>query len=481
MSRSIQSIVQFIRGALQVFSVVGIMLVTSHAQRSGPQGAWKNIGIRTIVPEKSYALDELIDIAEQNNPRTRIAWEQAKSAAERAGIARSDYFPKLTGVTSSGDERIINPFPKPLAPLGYTMVEIPAVESGLGLEYTVYDFGRRKAALDSKLAKWSSENELYQRSIQDVSYRVELAYYQLVAAIEKSEADRKILETARVTQAAAEAQLENGRSTLPDVLNARAGTAEAEYDLESASGDESVARVRLREVLGLEPSDEISILDPSTAPSADALSVSVLKHVEEAVQQRPDLRAFSERINAAKADVKAAEAAFRPSIQFQSRAGSQTFWESVSQPADTTQFVWQVGLRLKWELFDGGARKHEVLERQSELRKANEELREKRDEISRDTWTAYVRLRTASRQYESAQILLKSAQSSYDASMEAYGYGVKNLVDVVTAEAKLSKARIAVVQAKFAVFTGAANLQYTVGTLLEKKSDAATSTPKADK
>ena len=40
---------------------------------------------------------------------------------------------------------------------------------------------------------------------------------------------------------------------MPDVLNARAETAQATFDLESAEGDEMVARVLLSEAIGVEP------------------------------------------------------------------------------------------------------------------------------------------------------------------------------------------------------------------------------------
>jgi len=35
----------------------------------------------TINPRKVYNLAELIDIAERNNPETRVAWERARQAA----------------------------------------------------------------------------------------------------------------------------------------------------------------------------------------------------------------------------------------------------------------------------------------------------------------------------------------------------------------------------------------------------------------
>jgi outer membrane protein TolC len=435
---------------------------TCTSQRQAPAG------IVTIDPSRPYHLEEMIDIAETNNPHARIAWEEAKQAAEHVGIARSTYFPKLAGMALFGDERIIVPFPKPLAPVGYVMVEIPTVESGFELEYTIFDFGKRRSQLESSRALQFAATARLQRANQDVAYRLVVAYYNLVTAQEKLTAIRQILSTAQTTQSVAEAQLANGRATLPDVLNARAATAQAAYDLETSIGDEAMARVRLREALGVEPSDEITVAKPISAPEASAVSNSVTTLVEAAMHDRPDLQSFAEKLRAANEDIKTARSSYRPQIEFQSNAAQQSIWPSMSQPnlGNTTQFVWNVGLKLRWELFDGGARRNEVLLAQSKQRQSVDELREKRDEVTRETWTAYLQFRTAARQREAAQSLLTAATTSYDASLDAYRYGVKNLVDLVTAESQLAQARLSDVQARSAVLTSAVTLGYTTGNLL---------------
>ncbi len=428
----------------------------------------------TIDPHRPYRLEELIDIAETNNPHTRIAWERAKQAAEGVGIARSEYYPHLAGAALFGDARFINPFPKPLAPLGYTMVEDPSIDTGLAVEYTVFDFGRRRAQLDSSKAQQLAAAASFQRANQDVAYGVVVAYYNLVTAQERLAAIQQILATARTTQSAAEAQLANGRATLPDVLNAKAGTAHAEYDLQKSLGAEEIARVRLREALGVEPSDAIAVEKPAGIPDLSAVSTSVAGFVETALQDRPDLKSLAEKLQAAGAEVRKARSAYRPTVEFESNGSSQSIWPTVSQPSlgDTTQFVWSAGIQLKWNLFDGGLRRHEVLRRTSEQRQAGEEVREKSDAITRETWVAYIEFGTAVRQKEAAQTLLQAATTSYDASLDAYRYGVKNLVDLVNAEAQLAAARLADVEARSAVLTSAANLGYTTGDLLRPRPDA---------
>src|SRR5271170_4559032 len=55
---------------------------------------------------KAYTLAELIDLAEQHNPETRLAWQQAKARAAALGIARGALFPTLAAVALGSTSRI---------------------------------------------------------------------------------------------------------------------------------------------------------------------------------------------------------------------------------------------------------------------------------------------------------------------------------------------------------------------------------------
>ena len=96
---------------------------------------------------------ELVDIAERNNPATRIAWERAKQRAESLGIARSEYSPILVGIAAFGDSRQIDPFPAAIIPKGYSMVEVPFAQPEITLDYLLFDFGKREAKVAAAVAQ----------------------------------------------------------------------------------------------------------------------------------------------------------------------------------------------------------------------------------------------------------------------------------------------------------------------------------------
>jgi len=436
-----------------------------------------------LDPAHPYTLAELIDIAEHNNPRTRIVWEHAKQRADELGIAKSAYYPVLAGVAAFADSRSIEPFPEPLAPRGYTMVEVPAIVPEVTLDYLIFDFGKREAKVDAATAEKLAAGANFIQANQQVAFAVASAYYKLLTQQQRLEAAQQTLKTAQTTQDAAEAQLANGRSTLPDVLNARAETSQAVFDLESADGDEKIARVALTEELGVEPSPDITVDGQKDSPLPDALTLPIDELITRAMADRPALMAQAEQIRAADDAIRAAKSEYLPRISLSANGAQTSIWPTVDygKLGNASEPTWSAELAVEWRLFDGGARKNELTEARSKKREAQDELREKRDQTTREVWTAYIAFRAALRKQQAAVALLDSANSSYSASLEAYKYGVKNLIDVVTAERQLAQARYSSVSARSQLFLEAVDLEFSTGNLLRPQPPATkTSTPAQD-
>ncbi len=183
--------------------------VADCAAHAFPQGA-----VIPLDTTHTYSLAELIDLAERNNPATRIAWERARQRAEELGIAKSSYYPLLAGQAVFADSRVIEPFPKPLAPRGYVMVEAPVVVPEVTLDYLIFDFGKREARVDAATAAKLAAGANFIQANQTVAFRVASAYYQLLTQQERLAAAEATLKTAQTTADAADFQLRNGRSTL---------------------------------------------------------------------------------------------------------------------------------------------------------------------------------------------------------------------------------------------------------------------------
>jgi outer membrane protein len=432
--------------------------------------------VLTFDSSHRYTLAELIDIAERNNPRTRIFWERAKQRAEALGVEKSAYYPVLAGIAAFGDQRTIEPFPKPLAPRGYTMVEVPVVQPEITLQYLIFDFGKREGKVDEAVAQKIAAGADFIAANQQVAFRAASAYYGLLTAQERLEAAKETLKTAQATQDAAEDRLNNGRATEPDVLNARAETAQSVFDLESADGDEKIARVTLTEAVGAEPSPNILIDGERDAPLPQTLTLSVDALIDRAIANRPDLQAQAAEIRATDDAIRQAKAAYWPQIGLTGSGAQTSVWPTTDfgELGHANEPTWSVALGVEWRLWDGGARKNDLAIAESKRREAQDVMTELRDQATREVWTAYIAFRTALRKEQAAEALLDSASASYSASLDAYQYGVKNLVDVLTAEKQLAQARLSGVSARSQLLLDAVNLEFVTGNLLRGQPPAAT-------
>jgi outer membrane protein len=256
--------------------------------------------------DKVYSLAELIDLAEACNPETPSAWEGARAQTAALGIARSELLPLIAAVSLVGVNR-------QEAGLGsqFYRQTIPDFQVALDLTYTIFDFGTRHGRINASaqlLASNFAFNDVHRQLIFDVSQ----AYYRLLNAAGQEEAADASVVNAQAVQQAAEERLRNGLATLPDLLEARSATAEAQYNLQAVLGAEEIARGDLATALGAPAATRIHVQPLNEVPTPESVTESVEAPIRRALQQRPDLQARFAELQKAKAERQRARAAFYP-------------------------------------------------------------------------------------------------------------------------------------------------------------------------
>ena len=405
-------------------------------------------------------MGELIDLAEAHNPETRVAWESARAEAAALGIARSELYPALTAVALSGVDRSE-------VPLGsqFYRQTVPVLQASLDLNYTIFDFGARRGRITAESARVLAANFTFNDVHRKLIYQVQQAYYRLLNAMGQEAAARASVVNAQAVQQAAEERLHNGLATLPDVLEARSATAQAQYDLQAVLGAEEIARGDLATALGASATATIRIQPLSEVPTPESVDDSVKAAIDRALDQRPDPLAEVAGIHEAIAQRTDARAAFFPSLTASANPTAQSSYiQQQNLPwGHTSDLTGGVALSLNWTVFDGGARKSRLAQAETEIRKSEAQVSASRDQIENEVWTAYSNLNTAFRQREAATALLDAATQSYAAALESYNYGVRNLLDVTAAQKVLAQARSQDILARTQVLTALADLAFRAG------------------
>jgi outer membrane protein len=417
-----------------------------------PSVVWQPKGVQTLEKESAakphnqisfasdttYSLADLIDLAEQHNPDTRVAWEEAKSKADELGIAKSSLYPTLTAVALAISLRTAT-----LIGEYYHRQTEGIFEPVLHVEYLVFDVGGRSGEIDVAKANLLASDLAFNDTHRRIIYQVAEAYYRLLNAQGQRQAAEFSLGNARAVEQDAKARLENGLATKPDELEATAARAQADFDLQAAIGAVDIARGDLATALGVDPGTVFTVegIDQLKLPSSIADSVD--QEIDRAFSQRPDLLQQLASLRAANASIKQARSDYFPTLSFKGDGGMvRAYGQQDLLPGSyAAGEAWTAQLELRWNLFDGARREYRMAQANHDEKAAQAQIDALRDQIADEVWAAYTNMRTALRQQQAATSLLAASQESYEAAHESYGYGVRNLLDVVSAQKTLAQAR----------------------------------------
>lgn len=428
-----------------------------------------------LEPGRAYTLPELIDIAQQRNPSTRISWNAARQAALAAGIAEATYLPRLSAIVAGGAATTRSRTDIGPVDLGGDRV-LGGMVAAASLEWLLFDFGGRAGILeaarqDAIIANFAF-NEVHQRLLHGVT----LAYHDSLAARARLALADGLVSNAEEVERAARHKFERGVGTLLDIAQAESLVAEAEFFRVRAQGAVARGDALLLQAMGLPPEGAITLADideralPQTPPPlADSILDDVLK-------ARPDLqRAFAAE-RAAAAREASARAQGLPKV-FVSGTGSYVEGRlgiaGVPGFGDQAPVLNVFGDRwgasvfagVAIPLYDGGVRGNLRAQAEAERDAARARIEQVRNEAAREVIDAHYQLSSALAAHNQALALEKVAAVGRDAALMAFRDGQASIVEVMLAENALARAHGAASDARHAAFVAAANMALAAGAM----------------
>jgi outer membrane protein TolC len=467
--------------ALSCVMLVSCARGASDQVAPGPAAPWHAPDLREYVSAlkpteqapidsaRQYDLPELIDVAQRVNPETRVAWERARQGAIAVGLVESEYFPMLALSAFGGYQSLPLPAPQNLVPQGFFRLDLANVLPTLNLKWVLLDFGRRGAAMDAAKQRLLAANLGFNRTHQDLAFRVQKAFYTLTSIRAGIAVAQSSLDAARAVQGAAESRSKQGLETVPDVLLAQQQAVQAEFDLEEIAAKERDAQVALAESMGILPTTPLRVVDFSALAMPAALEDSVERTIDRALERRPDLIAKVAVVREKDAAVRRARAEYFPTLSVGANVGEyfSGFRFNTGGPSSSwmraTEPTYGAGLIVDWQVFDGGARQRRVELAEAERRVAEEQVSAARDRAIGEVWKAYTDVRLGFRRLDVATAVVKASESSYEAILRSYRLGLSTLVDLLAARRELSRARFQEVNTKVSLLEASVALAFSTG------------------
>jgi len=442
-------------------SLVEVWTPPDDARKPGTQ--WQELRAQKPDLDKPLSLFSLANLALENNPATRKAWNEARAASEQVRYAEGYFMPGITAVAGVTRVNIA------AHPESYDENKM-SYGPGLQLNYLVCNFGGgRNAAVEQALQTVYAANFAFNRAIQDTLLSVETAYYGVISAQAGVEAAATNALDAKAILAAATDRRDAGLGIDLEVLQAQAGYDQSLYVLVAAEGQRKITQGLLAQAVHLPADTPIPLAPPEGDLPASLSGQDIRGVIDAALARRPDLAALRATLASREAAARVGRASRWPSLYLNGSVMRDYYelYGASNRGAASDDWAYTAGVNLKWNLFDGFQTLSTIRTAEAQAEAARAQLQQAELAASAEVWARFHNYETALRKYESSGVVLKSATAARELALESYKSGVKTLLDLLNAETQLSQARSQQVAVRQEVFTALAYLTHVTG-LTEK-------------
>jgi outer membrane protein TolC len=413
-------------------------------------------------PAVTVTLGEAVDRALSESHRlAEVRARTAGAAAVRDG-ARAASRPELDVVAGYTRTNHVEVFGVPL-PDGRLRVIYPDLPnnltSRLDLRWPLYTAGQTRALAAAAAADASALGRDERAVRADLTLEVTRRYWAALVARENVRLVRESRERIALHLADVRARAAAGLAPPNEVSTVDAEHALADARLVEAETTNAQALTALRRLLGVDLDTPLALAEAVAPPAATAIPPDP----DEARRNRPERHALALRQEAADARVEAAESEARPRILLQSGVDYARPNPRRFPRVDEWRESWDVGVSVRWPLFDGGRVKARVDAARAASRAVAEQLADLDRQLDADARTRSLELDAASYRLAAFDRAVSSARESVRVTRERYRAGVAINTEVVDAEGRLLAAELdrmrAIVDARLA----AAELDRSLG------------------
>jgi outer membrane protein len=400
------------------------------------------------------SLAEAQKLAIQNNPQFSAARLNAEASYEVPKEYRSNFAPTVTGnVTGVGADSGSR--------LAAGALNNPAVYSRLAAGVTVSqmltDFGRTRNLVEMAKFRAQAQDQKTESTRADILLATSRGYFNLQRATAVLQVANQTVAARQLVSDQVTALEANRLKSLLDVSFANVNLSDAKLLLVQAENDLRSAEAELAAAMGL-PSQTGFTLSQEPLPSNLPPNIDPL--IQDAIQNRPELKDLRLEQNAAERFAKAEHLLAFPTIGALGTAGVVPAGEQAVPGR-----YGAAGVNVNIPIFNGGLFKARQTEAELRARAAAQNVNDVANRVVRDLRVAYLAATTAHDRIALTDELLKQAQLALDLAESRYSLGLSSIVELSQAQLNLTSAQIGAASARYDYQSQWIAVQYQTGAL----------------
>jgi outer membrane protein TolC len=373
---------------------------------------------------KGITLDEIIKLAEKNNPVLKEKYLETRIQHYKSLEAKRKKYGEINlfgQYNKYEDKRILYPISPPLNPLNLVGAENQFI---IGAEYRVplfLGFQLRKNIEINNIGK-ELKNIQYKLTKNQLIYNIKVIYLNILSLQKQLKASIEYKKSLEKLHENISEMVKLGRKPEVDLLKVEYELKNAEANIEKLKNSINSLKQGLRTLVG----DENLALDnlEDIKPKNIQITINNLD-----INQLDKIKTFYLQEKIAKRKIKIAIGSYLPKIYFHASAQR-------NMGASEYKDLWNIGVSLNWTIFDFGQRYSNYIQSKLELQKIKLEKKNTYLKIKQDITEALDKIKTAEAEIKAREKQLKYSKEVEDIEKLKYQEGVSSIYDYLKAKAQ---------------------------------------------
>ncbi len=406
---------------------------------------------------KTWTLEECIQYAMDNNITLKRQSITRQTSRETTLESKSQLLPSLSGSTSQNVT--YNPWQKK----GTSMVSGSQVEStsdkvvyngnyAVSANWTVWNGNRnRNTVKQNKLAETQAEVDsiVQARSIEE---QIAQLYVQILYTKEAVSVNQATLEAAKVNENRGLEMLKVGSMSKAEASELTAERAQDEYNVVQAQSQVRNYTRQLKELLQITDDATFDVAVPPTTKEMALQAIPSMTSVyEQALVNRPELRAAQLSVESAELQQKIAKAQNLPTVSL--NAGVSASTNSMSSDSWGNQMKYNSnvsgGLSVSIPILDQRSKRTAINKANLQKQDALLQVMDEQTSLYSTIENYWINAENYQNEYKAAMVSTESAKDSYELLSEQFGVGLKNIVELQEGKTRLLSAQQSELQSKY--------------------------------
>ena len=432
-----------------------------------------------IEQTESITLQQAIDLARRNSQVLQIADLQLQQSRSIVREQQAALYPDLNlqmganrSVTADGElgvraqQRRLDTLPtRPANTPNPQNFGNNSLNSTLELSYDIDLFGRRNANIRAAQEQLRIRELDVERQAEQLRFDTAEGYYNLQNSDGQVAIRQASVRNAQQSLRDAEALERAGVGTRFAVLQAQSNVANEQQQLSVARRDQRVAQRRLAEILNISQSANLTAADP--VEQAGSWRLSLEESIVQAFKNRPELEQQLVQRDVSKQQRRSIQAGRLPQLSV--AAAYNVLGQDPDDPNPFAARGWADGYSIRanltWSIFDGGAARARVKQRDADIAIAETRFDQLRNQVRREVEQAYFGLESSFENIETSEAGVLQSREALRLARLRFQAGVGTQTDVIQAETDLTRAERNRLSAIITYNLGLSSLQRAVSNL----------------